>query len=154
VKANYYPVVGTQAYGLRLSTFPGDALTVQRPIAGTTVSVPVNIIEQSQFAVNVGAVQPITPIFAVRQLVKIARADENIARAKAGMPVAEQASIVEKNYFDLLIAERELISTGSEARKVQARIVAVSDSGRQGSRQNNKPTRSARQSRCCSPPAG
>ena len=129
VKANYYPNIATQAYGLRLSTFPGDALTVQRPLAGTFVSVPVNIIEQSQFAVNVAAVQPITPIFAVRQLVKIARADENIARAKAGMPVMEQASIVEKSYFDLLIAERELISAGSEARRVQAKWMAVSDSG-------------------------
>jgi outer membrane protein len=129
VKSNYYPNIATQAYGLRLSTFPGDALTVQRPLAGTFVSVPVNIIEQSQFAVNVAAVQPITPIFAVRQLVKIARADENIARAKAGMPVLEQASIVERNYFDLLIAERELISAGSEARKAQAKWLAVSDSG-------------------------
>jgi outer membrane protein len=128
VKSNYYPNVATQAYGLRLSTFPGDSLIVQRPLAGTLVSVPVNIIEQSQLAVNVAAVQPITPIFAVRQLVKIARADENIARAKAGMPVTEQASIVEKSYFDLLIAERELISAGSEARKVQAKWVAVSDS--------------------------
>ena len=129
VKSNYYPNVATQAYGLRLSTIPGDPLTVQRPFAGTFVSVPVNIIEQSQFAVNVAAVQPITPIFAVRQLVKIARADENIARANAGMPVTEQASIVEKSYFDLLIAERELISAGSEAKRVQAKWVAASDSG-------------------------
>jgi outer membrane protein TolC len=129
VRANYFPSVTTQAYGLRLSTFPGDALTVQRPFAGTFVSVPVNIIEQSQFAANVVAVQPITPLFAVRQLVKIARADENIARAKAGMPVTEQASIVEKNFFDLLIAERELISAGLEARRVQAKWVAVNDSG-------------------------
>ena len=129
VKSNYYPNIATQAYGLRLSTFPGDELLVRRPLAGTFVSLPVNIIEQNQFAVNVAAVQPITPIFAVRQLVKIARADENIARAKAGMPVIEQASIVEKSYFDLLIAERELISAGSEARAVQATWRAVSDSG-------------------------
>src|SRR5262245_39580927 len=128
VRANYFPSVTTQAYGLRLSTFPGDALTVQRPLAGSFVSVPVNIIEQSQFAANVVAVQPITPLFAVRQLVKIARADENIARAKAGMPVSEQASIVEKNFFDLLIAERELISAGVEARRVQAKWMAVNDS--------------------------
>jgi outer membrane protein len=129
VKSNYYPNIATQAYGLRLTTPPGDPLIVQRPIARTFVSIPVNIIEQSQFAVNVAAVQPITPIFAVRQLVKIARADVNIARAKAGMPVTEQASIVEKSYFDLLIAERELISAGTEARKVQAKWVAVSNSG-------------------------
>jgi outer membrane protein len=132
VRSNYFPNVSTSAYGLRLSTFPGDALTVQRPLAGSFVSVPVNIIEQTQFAAYVGAVQPITPLFAVRQLVKIARADENIARAKAGMPVTEQASVVEKNFFDLLIAERELISAGSEARKVQAKWMAVNDSGTAG----------------------
>jgi hypothetical protein len=124
VKSNYYPNVATQAYGLRLSSFPGEVLTVQRPLAGSFLSVPVNIVDQNQFAVNVVAVQPITPLFAVRQLVKIARADENIARAKAGMPVTEQASIVEKSYFDLLIAERELISAGSEAKKVQAKWMA------------------------------
>jgi hypothetical protein len=33
--------------------------------------------------VNVVATQPITQLFAVRQLVKIAEADENIARTKA-----------------------------------------------------------------------
>jgi len=129
VKSNYFPSVTAQAYGLELSQNPGEVLTVRRPLMGSFVSVPVNIVEQSQFAANVVAVQPITPIFAVRQLVKIARADENIARAKAGMPVLEQASIVEKNFFDLLIAERELISAGSEARKVQAKWMAVNDSG-------------------------
>jgi outer membrane protein TolC len=129
VKSNYFPNVATQAYGLQLSEFPGEILTVRRPLVGSFVSVPINIIEQSQFAVNVAAVQPITPIFAVRQLVKIARADENIARAKAGMPVTEQANVIEKNFFDLLIAERELITAGSEARKVQAKWMAVNDSG-------------------------
>jgi hypothetical protein len=34
---------------------------VQRPIRGGFISVPVNIIEQNQFAANVVAVQPITP---------------------------------------------------------------------------------------------
>jgi len=129
VKSNYFPSVTAQAYGLELSQFPGEILTVRRPLQGSFVSLPVNIVEQSQFAANVVAVQPITPLLAVRQLVKIARADENIARAKAGMPVTEQASIVEKSFFDLLIAERELISAGSEAKKVEARWLAVSDSG-------------------------
>jgi len=128
VKSNYFPNISTQLYGLHFDSTPGDPLVVQRPFAGTTLSVPVNTIEQNQFAVNVVAIQPITPLFAIRQLVKISRADENIARAKAGMPVAEQASLVEKNYFDLLIAERELISAGAEARLVQATWVAVNDS--------------------------
>ena len=128
VKALYFPSVSGQLENLHLNTPPGEVLTVQRPFAGTTLSVPVNVFEQDQTALNLSVVQPITPLFAVRQLVKIARADENIARAKAGMPVAEQASLVEKTYFDLLIAERELARAGAEARMVQAKWVAVSNS--------------------------
>jgi outer membrane protein TolC len=124
VKSMYFPNVSTQLENLHLNTPPGDVVTVPRPFRGTTLTVPVNIIEQDQTAVNVSVVQPITPIFAVRQLVKIARADENIARAKAGMPVAEEASLVEKNYFDLLIAQRELVSAGAEARRVRVTDVA------------------------------
>jgi outer membrane protein TolC len=121
VKSMYFPNVSTQLENLHLNTPPGEVLTVPRPFRGTTLSVPVNIIEQDQTAVNVSVVQPITPIFAVRQLVKIARADENIARAKAGMPVTEQASLVEKNYFDLLIAQRELAIADAGARTVRVR---------------------------------
>jgi outer membrane protein TolC len=61
--------------------------------------------------------------------VKIARADENIARAKAGMPVAETASRVEKNYYELLVAERELISAEAESRKTQGKWMTASSSG-------------------------
>jgi outer membrane protein TolC len=124
VKSMYFPSVDTQLENLHLNTAPGEVLTVPRPLRGTTLSVPVNIFEQDQTSVNVSVVQPITPIFAVRQLVKIARADENIARAKAGMPVAEQVSLVEKNYFDLLIAQRELVSAGAEARTVRVTDMA------------------------------
>jgi outer membrane protein TolC len=119
VKALYFPNISGQFETLHFNKAPGELLTLQRPLAGTTLSVPVNIIEQSQFAVNFSVVQPITPIFAVRQLVKIARADENIARAKAGLPVTELASLVEKNYFDLLVAERELVAARAETRNVQ-----------------------------------
>jgi outer membrane protein TolC len=61
--------------------------------------------------------------------VKIARADENIARAKAGMPVAETASKVENNYFDLLIAERELVSAKAESKKIQVKWLSASSAG-------------------------
>ena len=128
VKALYFPNISSQFENLHMNQRPGDLLTVQRPIAGSTLSVPVNIIEQDQTAVNVAVAQPVTPLFAIRQLVKIARADENIARAKAGMPVAERARIVEKNYFDLLVAERELIGVGGDVKKVQAKWVAVNHS--------------------------
>jgi outer membrane protein TolC len=127
VKAQYFPSVSGQFENLHLSEQPGELLTVQRPFAGTTLSLPVTVIAQDQSALNFTVVQPITPLFQVRQLVKMARADEDIARAKAGMPVAERASLVEKNYFDLLVAERELVMAGAAAKAVQARWVTVSN---------------------------
>jgi outer membrane protein TolC len=124
VKSLYFPSITTQADYLHLSENPGEIFTVQRPLAGTVLSLPVQAVFQDQNAVNVVVTQPITQLFGVRQLVKIARADENIARAKAGMPVAEIAEQVEKNFFDLLIAQRELAAASAEAKHVRASLVA------------------------------
>jgi outer membrane protein TolC len=61
--------------------------------------------------------------------VKIARADENIARVKAGMPVEAVTRQVEKNFFDLLVAQRELAAATADARKVRTGWVAIGESG-------------------------
>ena len=129
VQAQYFPNIGTTFFNDHLNKQTGQVLTVRRPIAGTTLSVPVNIFAKNQTVFDVNATQPVTPLFAIYQLVKIARADENIAKAKAGMPVAETASRVEINYFDLLVAERELISAQAEAKKIQAKWLTASSSG-------------------------
>jgi len=125
VQSMYFPNVGGQLENLHFNKNTGPVLTFDR--LGRTV--PVDIIRKNQTAYNFSAVQPVTPLFAIHQLVKIARADENIARAKAGMPVAETASRVEKNYFDLLVAERELIGAQAEAKKIQAKWLTASSSG-------------------------
>jgi outer membrane protein TolC len=104
-------------------------LTFQRPLTGALIPVPIQAIFQDQTAVNVVVTQPITQLFGVRQLVKIARADENIARAKAGMPVAEVTRKVEQSFFDLLVAQRELAAASAEAKQVRARVVRIGDSG-------------------------
>ena len=124
VKSLYFPNISAQADYLHLSETPGVVLTAQRPLTGALLSVPVTAVFQDQNAVNVVVTQPITQLFGVHQLVKIARADENIARAKAGMPVTEVARQVEKNFFDLLIAQRELSAASAEAKKVRASLVA------------------------------
>jgi outer membrane protein TolC len=129
VQAQYFPSIGTTFLNDHLNKQTGQVLTVRRPIAGGILSIPVNIIAKNQTIFDVNATQPVTPLFAIYQLVKIARADENIARAKAGMPVAEAANRVEKNYFDLLVAERELITAEVEARKIQAKWLTASNSG-------------------------
>jgi outer membrane protein TolC len=93
----------------------------------------VQVIFQDQTLVNVVATQPITQLLAVHQLVKIARADENIARAKAGMPLEAVTRQVEKNYFDLSVAQRDLTAAIADARKVRTGWVTVADAGAVGS---------------------
>jgi hypothetical protein len=55
----------------------------------------------------------------LRDVVQLAQADEDIARAKAGMPVSETAATVEKNYYELLIAERKLAIAKADAENVR-----------------------------------
>jgi outer membrane protein TolC len=129
VTSMYFPSVTTQAFNLHLSETPGELLSFRRPLTGALISVPVGVIAQDQTTVNVVATQPITQLFAVRQLVKIAQADENIARTKAGMPLTTITRQVEKNFFDLLVAERELAAAASDARKVRTSWATVGDAG-------------------------
>jgi hypothetical protein len=133
VKSMYFPTVATQFLNLHLSAEPGQLLSFQRPLVGSLISVPVQVVFQDQTLVNVVATQPITQLLAVRQLNKIARADENIARAKAGMPVEAASRQVEKNYFELLVAERELAAATADADKVRRGWVTVGDSAAVGS---------------------
>jgi outer membrane protein TolC len=124
VQGLYYPNIGTQFANLHLNKETGFVVGER-----LGVMVPVNIFEKNQTDFNVAAVQPVTPLLSVYQLVKIARADENIAKAKAGIPVAETAANVEKNFFDLLVAQRELTSAEADAKKIQAKWLTASNTG-------------------------
>jgi outer membrane protein TolC len=128
VEALYFPNLGSQFDNLHFNKRPGEVFALQGPL-GNQRQVAVNIFNKNQTVVNLSAVQPVTPLIAIHQLVKIARADENIAKAKAGMPVAETASKVEKNFYELLVAERELISAEAESRKIQGKWLTASSSG-------------------------
>jgi outer membrane protein TolC len=133
VKSMYFPAISAQFLNLHMSETPGELLTFQRPLVGSLITVPVGVVFQDQTIFNAVITQPITQLFGVRQLVKIARADENIARAKAGMPVAEVARQVEKNFFDLLIAQRELAAAAADAKKVRTALVRFGAIGTLGS---------------------
>jgi len=111
-KADYLPKINAIVANLHYSDALGTLLTLRRPIAGSSVQVPISIFAQNQTAVSVTFVQPITPILQVYQLVKIARADLRIAEAKAGISVAKNLrnSELEEAYFKLLIAQRKLAS--------------------------------------------
>ena len=123
VEAQYFPAMTTSFFDLHYNKHPGDVLST-----GPHGTVAINIINKDSNTMNFLAVQPITPLFSIYQLAKIARADENIARAKAGMPLAQTASNVEKAFFELLVAQRELTSSKAHAKTIQAKWLRASNS--------------------------
>ena len=137
-RSMYFPNVSTQFFAFRLSEEPGQILTFERPLTGGLLSVPIQAFFQNQNAVNVVVAQPITQLFSIRQLVKIASADENIARAKAGLPVTTVTREVEKNFFALLVAEYELAAAQSDASQV--RTLTIADSGPRGTNADTSAT--------------
>jgi outer membrane protein TolC len=106
-EGDYFPKIAATAENFHFNKFMGREITVQRPIAGGTATTGLPLLGKDQTLVSLTAAQPLTPIFKVQQGVAVARADERTAMAKAGMPV-ETADDVEKDYYDLLVAEREL----------------------------------------------
>src|SRR5262245_36834706 len=73
--ADYFPKIGLSLTNLHFNKFMGQEIAVAR----RTVGFP--LLGRDQTFVGVNVIQPITPLFKVRQAVKFARADENIARA-------------------------------------------------------------------------
>jgi outer membrane protein len=112
VEADYFPKFGATFANLHFTDFLGQVLEVRRPLMGTLAEIPVSLLSQNQTIAALTFTQPITPLFQVYQAVRIARADERIAMAKAGVAVAKNASDieVEEKYFKLLIARRRSIS--------------------------------------------
>src|SRR5262245_37108371 len=106
--ADYFPKVGTTAWNLHFNKFLGQEFVVNRPLAGGSFTAALPLLGEDQTVVLVNVVQPITPLFQVREVVNVARADETIARAKLNAPPDATASAVEKAYFDLLIAQKEM----------------------------------------------
>jgi len=118
VQSDYFPKIGATVTNLHFTDFLGEVLTLHRPLAGTPVQVPLPLFSQNQTIVAMTFVQPITPLFQVYQAVKIARADERIAIAKAGGAIAQNISNtrIEEAYFKLLIAQRRAISADRKIR--------------------------------------
>ena len=115
-RADYFPkVTGTVMY-LHFQNDLGSVLSTQgrtvsgplgRPLAvfpATTVNVP--ILNQNTSFGNVGFVQPITDLLKVRQGVKIAQADQQIAQAEVDKGIRDLVSGVEQLYWGLLAVHR------------------------------------------------
>ena len=123
LEADYFPKFSSVFANLHYTEFLGQVLSIRRPIEGSSLQVPIPLFSQNQTIASVALTQPITPLFQVYQAVQIARADERIATAKAGVSVAKNASDleVEEKYFRLLIAQRRLISAEFNLRKSENR---------------------------------
>jgi outer membrane protein TolC len=139
VQADYFPKFGATLINLHTTDFLGQILTLRHPLAGTVATVPIAILSQNQTIAALTFTQPITPLFQVYQLVKIARADERIAIAKAtSSAVKDQRDHeIEETYFKLLIAKRKLTSaevalTRSEPTPLYASVaIELADTSRQ-----------------------
>jgi outer membrane protein TolC len=129
-QADYLPKISTTVANLHFSEFLGQVLTLQRPLSGSLLQVPIPLLTQNLTVVAVTFVQPITPILQVHQLVKIARADERIAMAKAGVSIAKNVrdSQLEETYFKLLIAQRKLATAELKVGSPEIRTLYASTS--------------------------
>lgn len=126
VTADYFPKIGSTFLNLHFNKFMGKQFAVTGP-GGNTVTGAVPLLGKDLTLITVTAVQPITPLLKVREAVDLARADENIARAKADMSPAMTASAVEKNYFDLLVARREMAVAQAKVRHARAKRLIASN---------------------------
>ena len=120
--AQYFPAIGSTFENMHFNKFMGQ----QIEIANATVGLP--LAGQNQTFLAVTATQPITPLFQIHELYKIAQADETIARAKAGMPPTQTAAKVEKNFYDLLVAQRLLCVAQAKAKAAENKWLLASNS--------------------------
>ena len=122
-QSSFFPQIGSDFENLHFNKFMGQQLEVHQG-GGTTIGLP--LVGQNQTLVAVTATQPITPLFQLRELYKINLADERIARAKAGLPVSETANKVEKSYYELLVAQRQLAFAKAKATETEDRWLVAS----------------------------
>jgi outer membrane protein TolC len=127
VQADYFPKISATAWNLHFNKFMGEQIAIERPLIGTTATLGLPLLGQDQSYLTMNILQPVTPLFKVRQAVILARADENIARAKAGLPVAESRQALTKTYFELLIAQKELALVDARVRNAHTRRTLASN---------------------------
>jgi outer membrane protein TolC len=126
-ESTFFPQIGSTVSNFHFNKFMGQELQVTGPL-GNTKGFALPLTGQNQTLVAVTATQPITPLFQLHQLYKINLADERIAKAKAGMPVSETASKVEKAYYELLVAQRQLSFTKVKAEQTGNEWLVASSS--------------------------
>src|SRR6266850_5748249 len=100
-QADYFPRIDSTFANFHFNKFMGQTFQLARRNA----SLPLAGKDQTIFLATV--TQPFTPLLKVREVVDIARADEEIAKTKATQSAGQIADSVERFYFALLIAQRQ-----------------------------------------------
>ncbi|MGH9752853.1 MAG: TolC family protein [Blastocatellia bacterium] len=106
-QSDYFPKVKATFVNIHFNKLMGDPIQLFSREGGfPTVTRDVRLLNKDETIVATTVTQPLTPLFKVHEAVRIARADERVARAKAGAVLAQLTVDVERAYFDLLIAQR------------------------------------------------
>jgi len=125
--STFFPAINSTFSNFHFNKFMGQEVAVTGPL-GNTRSVGLPLLGKNQTLVAVTATQPITPLFQLQQLYKINVADERIAEIKAGTPVAETSSRVEKAFYELLVAQKQLAFAKVKARETGDKWLVASTS--------------------------
>jgi outer membrane protein TolC len=141
VRADYFPkIIGSSTY-FHFDNPLGTVLTTPGRVLGP-VSIPVNIFNQDSSFSTVFVAQPITALLKVRQGVRIAQADEQIAHAELEKGQRAVAAGVEQLFWGILTVRRihagaqvalEGATEAAKTKLVEARIALVE--ARQGLQQ-------------------
>jgi outer membrane protein TolC len=115
-RADYFPKVAGSVFYLHFNDDLGTVLTAGgRTVVGPrgralftfpVTSISESVLNQDSSYVIVTAVQPLTDLLKVRQGVKIAQADEQIARAQLEGGIRKLVSGVEQLYWGILAVRR------------------------------------------------
>src|SRR5262249_46603910 len=100
-QADYFPKVGAYLVNLHYNKFMGDTIQLfRRGVIIPTVSRAVPLFDKDQTFVGPTVTQPLTPLFKIHEAVRISKADERIARAKANAASFQLTADVERAFFD------------------------------------------------------
>jgi outer membrane protein TolC len=118
-ESDYFPKISSTLTNFHFNKFMGQTIEIQRPINGGVINAGLPLAGKDQTLIALTAAQPLTPLLKLHEVVNIARADERLAMAKAGMPVQTASADVEKDYYAALVAQRQAVVARAEAQALR-----------------------------------
>src|SRR5262249_42649605 len=114
VQADYFPKLDASFLNLHYNKFMGQQIQLFRRDA------EVPLFGKDETAIVFTVIQPVTQLLQVHQAVNVARADEEIAKAKAAGVTSQIAMNVEHAYFALLIAQRQQTIASTKVKMLES----------------------------------